>query len=429
MEEEAAAGGGYYAHHFEEVCTIGRGSFGSVHVCRHVVADEVVGIFAVKKIPVGTDASLLRKVLVEVKMLERVSRHPNVIQYHHAWVDVARTCDFGPKVRCLFILMEYAAHGSLDSLIKSCGDRLTDDAVWYFFLSVLRGLQYLHDRGILHRDLKADNVLLASNYADDGFMDVEPATSASHDSFAGTSRSAPRPVLADFGTSAFMPSPNLRPEELRQMAGNRTGGTGTEEYMAPELMETPTGCGAVHTVSSDLFAMGVLLHQLAFGGAFPLPLDDATSRSRIRVSSNSRNRPTEMADLISALLQPDPKHRPASCSAILDVPKVQEKWKSVTGLRSRDITREDSLVAQTPRVHAKMPALEGPPKLLLGPTLTDDESTHSPKHLPTFEAVSNGNASAKNASFLKKNATAIQAILVAMMAAFVTAVFNQLVNR
>jgi serine/threonine protein kinase len=378
--------GGYYSEHFEEVCLIGRGSFGSVHVCRHVVGGEVVGIFAVKKVPVGDDAAYLRRVLSEVKILERVSQHPNVIQYHHSWLDVARTSDFGPSVRCLFILMEYAAHGSLDAVVRKFGNALSDDAVWYFFLSVLRGLRHLHERGILHRDIKPENVLLASNFAETAVEDPLRQDQRS----TRDSRYAPRPVLADFGTSGFAPTPSMSQSDFDALLRNRTGGTGTEDYMAPELLAevealsrpqspnfgTPHEMSAryrgLHTVASDLYAMGVLLHQLAFGGAYPIRLDTSCGSSPLNAEPKGLQRPAEMATLIKALLHTDPKRRPISCAAILDMPEVCAKWNHVRTLPARDISRADCSPAQ---FSAEMPAMRQIPKITAGPQTADPRKT------------------------------------------------------
>jgi hypothetical protein len=335
---------GYYNMHFQEVSLIGRGSFGSVHLCRHVVGSEVVGIFAVKKIPVGDDAKYLHKVLAEVKTMERVGQHPNVVQYHHAWLDVAKTSDYGPSVRCLFILMEYAAFGSLESIMEKHQEELSDDAVWFFFLSVLRGLDHLHQRGVLHRDIKADNVLLAGDQA----QSDRPRTTA-----------PPRPVLADFGTSADIPD-HLAPEAVDELLRGRTGATGTEDYMAPELLEKFEASASTaeyhgfHTVASDLYATGVLLHRLAF--------------ATLPGGKKLVHRPREMHALIDALLQRDPAHRPSSAEAILSVPEVIEKWKRVAKMTAADLfgdrarsTRHLYQIAVAPTTGPKEQSVAAPP--------------------------------------------------------------------
>lgn len=60
----------------------------------------IVGHFAVKKIAVGQSSSYLLKILREVKLLETL-RHPNIITYHHAWLENAQFSSFGLKVPTL----------------------------------------------------------------------------------------------------------------------------------------------------------------------------------------------------------------------------------------------------------------------------------------------------------------------------------------
>jgi len=58
------------------------------------------GHFAVKKIAVGDSSAYLLKILREVRLLETL-RHPNIITYHHAWLESAQFSSFGPKVPTL----------------------------------------------------------------------------------------------------------------------------------------------------------------------------------------------------------------------------------------------------------------------------------------------------------------------------------------
>ncbi|KAG5502887.1 hypothetical protein JKF63_04658 [Porcisia hertigi] len=286
---------GYYRHYFKELRQLGRGTYGGVYLCRHMMCGVNLGEFALKKIPVGDKTTYLQSVLREVRILEEVRRHPNVVEYKHSWVEEAQLADFGPPVRCLFILMEYASGGSLDTYLERYGNNLSTLAVWYFFLSSVAGTAHLHDKHILHRDLKPQNLLLTA-------MQDRP----------------PRVLVSDFGTAAV----------LEENLYDRSGGTGTLEYMAPELFETTASPHSVneryvnhHTMASDVWSLGMVLHYLAFDGTLPERREDGSvNLDKARRSVNAR--PPEMLQLLEAMLQLDSSKRP-SCSDILGSSMVQ----------------------------------------------------------------------------------------------------------
>ncbi|KAG5477557.1 hypothetical protein CUR178_05262 [Leishmania enriettii] len=286
---------GYYRHYFKELRQLGRGTYGGVFLCRHMMCGVNLGEFAIKKIPVGDKATYLQSVLREVRILEEVRRHPNVVEYKHSWVEEAQLADFGPPVRCLFILMEYASAGSLDTYLDRYGSNLSTLAVWYFFLSSVAGTAHLHEKHILHRDLKPQNLLLVA-------MKGRP----------------PRVLVSDFGTAAL----------LEDISYDRSGGTGTLEYMAPELLETAASPRGIndqyvnhHTMASDVWSLGMVLHYLAFDGALPERREDGSvDFDMVRRSANAR--PPEMLRLLEAMLQLDPAKRPR-CRDILGSSMVQ----------------------------------------------------------------------------------------------------------
>ena len=189
---------GYYQKYFVELHKVGHGSFGGVFVVRHVVEGNTLGLFAVKKIPVGSGDTYLGVAINEVRLLEELHKHPNVIEYKHSWIEYSKVADFGPKVRCLFVLMEYATEGSLEGYLEEHGRSISDAAVWFFFLNALNGLHHLHAKHILHRDIKPDNLLLTRDEKD----------------------KPPRILLSDFGTAAVF-------DDLNPSSDGRTGGTGS----------------------------------------------------------------------------------------------------------------------------------------------------------------------------------------------------------
>lgn len=108
---------GYYDCFFVELKKIGRGQRGSVFLCKHVLDRVVLGNFAVKAIPVGASHEWLARMLKEVNLLESL-RHPNVIEYKHAWLEMRKLHTFAPNCPCLFILMELANGGNLEEYLQ-----------------------------------------------------------------------------------------------------------------------------------------------------------------------------------------------------------------------------------------------------------------------------------------------------------------------
>ncbi|PPR01919.1 hypothetical protein CVT24_001258 [Panaeolus cyanescens] len=107
---------GYFKSFFQEEYKLGMGANGTVYLCQHVLDGNPLGHFAVKKIAVGQSHSYLLKILREVRLLERL-HHPNIITYHHAWLETSQFSSFGPKVPTLHVLMQWAEGGSLDDFI------------------------------------------------------------------------------------------------------------------------------------------------------------------------------------------------------------------------------------------------------------------------------------------------------------------------
>ncbi|KAI0674365.1 kinase-like protein [Trametes maxima] len=324
---------GYFKAFFQEVCRLGMGANGSVYLCQHVLDGNSLGYFAVKKVAVGQSHSYLLNTLREVRLLEKL-HHPNIITYHHAWLEPSQFSSFGPRIPTLHILMQWAEAGSLDDLIDTrLGRRAPNlphfrtsgptsrgasspsspsptpstpeqgysrtarirafralqrappeererlrhemglngngtqtregrrgpadwkavhlfsaEEVYGLFTDVVSGLAFLHEKSILHLDLKPGNVLLTW---DEG-------------------RLVPRAMLSDFGTSQDMLN-----------SRTRSGNTGTLEYAAPESLPVPsTGMLLQVDSKADMWSLGMILYKLLF---FRLPYrysSDAEDPSR-----------------------------------------------------------------------------------------------------------------------------------------------------
>lgn len=311
---------GYYANFFREVRRLGSGSYGQVYLCHHYLDDVYLGEYAVKKVPVGDDKAWLQKMLREVKIRERL-HNTNIVQYKHSWLEMYRSTTTVPVIPWLFVLMEYCNGGDLERYLELAGhSRLPLEAtpaassgltpmpeshIWKLFFDIANGLNHLHHSGILHRDLKPQNILLQCTL---DTLTGRPTTTA---------------LLSDFGTS------ELFSERDKHM--DRQGFTGTVEYTAPELLEqTETGhLREDYDEKSDVWSLGVVLFVLAYGCVPYFETDPKDCRARILSHTDPRTiipptptRSEELRLLIEALLQRDPNARP-SIDAVLNHKKVR----------------------------------------------------------------------------------------------------------
>ncbi|KAM9992111.1 hypothetical protein ACTFIZ_012754 [Dictyostelium cf. discoideum] len=323
---------GYYKKFFKEDIKIGSGGFGSVYLCRHLINGVDLGEFAVKKVPVGENLPWLFRVLREVKALETLTKHRNIINYKHSWLEYDQPADFGPKVPCLYILMEYANNGNLQDYMAEKRDLIPENEIWSFFIDLCHGIGYLHHSGIIHRDIKPPNILIHQSY----------------DSI--TDREVTHLMISDFGTcDTIGPLESLVTPPLFKNNIKRTGNTGTIEYLAPELLQKGVNgeYNSDYDEKCDIWSLGILLYQMAYGS---LPyrysgdpfIDEDPNRNlpslidEIAGFSNNRlifpqipQRSRDLKDMITILLRAKPHERP-TISQILSTHFIQSKTKHYT---------------------------------------------------------------------------------------------------
>lgn len=181
---------------------------------------STAGAVAAVKIPrSGEEAGASAGVEREVEILARAQGHPNVLRLQGLFLFDAKWC----------IATEYCSGGDLHAAVLQ--EAFSEARARPVLLGILSGLAHLHGRGILHLDVKAENVLLRSDQG---------------------------PVLADFGISCLKgrPAPPSSPGRVR----------GSPGYAAPEVIS-----GGECSELSDVFGAGVILffalsQSLPFGG-------------------------------------------------------------------------------------------------------------------------------------------------------------------
>ena len=140
---------------FEKVKELGKGSFGSVFLVRR---KEDHKIYALKSVYLQKlNKKEQQNSVNEVRILASVN-HPNVIGYKEAFWD--------EKDNSLNIVMEYADDGDLQTKINKMRKerlRFEENLIWSYSIQMIEGLKALHDKNIMHRDLKSANIFLVKD--------------------------------------------------------------------------------------------------------------------------------------------------------------------------------------------------------------------------------------------------------------------------
>lgn len=186
---------------------LGKGAFGSVYRALNWGTGETV---AVKQIKLADlPKSELRVIMLEIDLLKNLD-HPNIVKYN----------GFVKTPETLNIILEYCENGSLHSISKNFG-RFPENLVALYMSQVLLGLVYLHEQGVIHRDIKGANILTTKQ----GLV-----------------------KLADFGVAS------------RTTGLHESSVVGTPYWMAPEVIEL-TGA----STASDIWSVGCTVIELLDG--------------------------------------------------------------------------------------------------------------------------------------------------------------------
>jgi Tol biopolymer transport system component/predicted Ser/Thr protein kinase len=244
---------------------IGRGAFGEVYRGWDTRLDREV---ALKLLPVDADPADASQssIIEEGRLLARV-RHPNVVTIYGAE-------RIGDRIG---LWMEFIKGRTLDQM-PSEGKVFTDEEVVSLGLELCKAVSAVHGAGLLHRDIKAQNVMVA----DDG-----------------------RVLLMDFGTG----------RELTD--GAERGVAGTPLYLAPEVL-----AGETASPRSEIYSIGVLLYWLATR-SYPVRAKDLTDlrqaharRERIDIRSARPDLPARLARVIERAIDPEAGNRHESADAV-----------------------------------------------------------------------------------------------------------------
>jgi NIMA (never in mitosis gene a)-related kinase len=288
------------------------------------------------------DGKQRKDAINEVKVLSSL-KHPYIVSYRESYTEN----------RNLNIVMDYADGGDLHQRItrtRHAGKSFAEEKVLRWFTEATLALKYLHDRHVLHRDLKSQNLFLTSQ---------------------------DRLRIGDFGISKVLES---------TAAFARTT-IGTPYYLSPEIcMEKP------YSFSSDIWALGCILYELA---ALRVPFDAQNLQALVQKITRG---PTpqlpstcsaELRQLCGDLLHREQSSRPNACE-ILQRQIIQseirrmlreEQTKGVVQVASKPASEVGSDFAQVPRKPPPAVQAEAAPRLVMQklPSVNSEEGVVQPE--------------------------------------------------
>ncbi|XP_076165808.1 sterile20-like kinase isoform X2 [Ptiloglossa arizonensis] len=172
---------------WEMVGELGDGAFGKVYKAQHKQTNQL----AAAKMCALEGEDDLSDFMIEIDILSEC-KHPNVVELHEAYFIEGK----------LWMLIEYCDGGAVDSIMVELEKALTEPQIAYICEHMTKGLAFLHKSKVIHRDLKAGNVLLTMaggvKLADFGVSAKNKHTLQKHDTFIGTPYwMAPEVVLCE----------------------------------------------------------------------------------------------------------------------------------------------------------------------------------------------------------------------------------------
>lgn len=251
-----------YDNDFQEIDTIGRGSFGEV--CRAIHRLEGI-LYAIKKIEVRNECDLTLK-MKEIYALAALSDSScggafHIVRYHHSWVE-GSGCD---EPKRLFIQMELCDHTLVQEIEQGRLAQDNGDRLFKLLREMCLALNVIHTNNLVHLDVKPDNIFIK----DDKFK------------------------LGDFGLANSID------------AGDTD--EGDNRYMAREML-------AFHSVDRarcDIFSLGATMYRICLGRELPGSGDEWNDIRNDKLDQLEGTHP-ELKRYIAEMMHPDPSKRPTA---------------------------------------------------------------------------------------------------------------------
>lgn len=238
---------------------LGEGGFADVYQGEHI---HLKSLAAIKVLYTRLTSELQENFLHEARILAQLI-HPHII----------RILDFGVEKDVPYLVMDYAPHGSLRH-IHPHNTRLPLPTVVEYVKQIADGLQYAHDKKLIHRDLKPDNVLLGQR---------------------------DELLISDFGVA-------LIAESTRSARNPEEDFAGTASYMAPEQLRGQP------QFASDQYALGIMTYEWLCGtrpfqGTVIELYSQHQSVPPVPLRQHTPQLPSEVEQVVLRALEKDPEQR------------------------------------------------------------------------------------------------------------------------
>ncbi|HWB54771.1 MAG TPA: protein kinase, partial [Tepidisphaeraceae bacterium] len=237
---------------YEIIEFLGRGTMGSVYLARQLCLGRMVALKTLHK-TMAADPQLLLRFMREAYAAAQL-QHPNIVQIY----------DLGTDRGVHFFSMEYVAGKSLMELLRERG-RLAPGRAVAYVLQAARGLKFAHNYGLIHRDVKPDNLLLGQ----DGIVKIADLGLV-------------RQVASRRGDATGTAHPNGNPHATQPY---HTMGTPT--YMAPEQARDSASADG----RADIYSLGCTLYTLLAGRP---PFQEKTVHAMLEAHATQQAMPPDL---------------------------------------------------------------------------------------------------------------------------------------
>lgn len=295
---------------------LGEGTYGEVWKVRDRATGKILAlkmIFKNRLAPriemdsIRDEPQTIFDAIRELEMLSRISSarnkavgcHPGIVCYYDIFNCGDRLC----------ITMEFVEGPTVEALLQNLeekGKRLEPSKMYNFMMQSLTALAYIHSKGVAHRDIKGDNMIL---------------------------RNGTQVVFVDFGLTCFYEN-KTRSKSLYTCRGI----AGSPQFMAPEVFDRQITKHRDWWPAADVWSLGIVFFELALGTSLPSALGEDVADGTITTVPKLAYKDPELAAIINSMLTLDPTRRPSAASLLARLSKYTPVSDSAASPQMRSVT-------------------------------------------------------------------------------------------